>query len=462
MKFKTSSNEKWFYFGLFVNLLFICVSLILFWFFNLFYRKGVLGFDQFLKYIAFANVGLWLWMCFFLRDTGRTVAPQEGLWTGLAFRQVAMAFWPIVFNVVIFKDLAISRALLISWCASAYLVFRVFNRKVYDKAVALSLNQTSKSGIIFVGDSASRHDCALVFGDKYADEYMVVPISEFSSNQFKGDCVNKFKQYILENSPYRVIFVNCNFSENEMSVICEFCDSVGVRLTSVNGIIKKYGFRAHIMSSKDFEIVSRRSDPLSEVQNIVAKRVVDIIIALPVCLFVLPLLTVIVGLCQFFDSPGKIFFIQARNGYRGRRFNIIKFRSMHDKAFDSSVQASRRYPRIFKFGKLLRKTSLDEMPQFINVLLGDMSVVGPRPHLAEHDEIWAKVSKTYKVRSFAKPGITGLAQVRGFRGEVTDGLAIKQRVDSDIEYIENWSAHLDLVIIFRTVLAVLAPPKSAI
>lgn len=144
---------------------------------------------------------------------------------------------------------------------------------------------------------------------------------------------------------------------------------------------------------------------------------------------------------------------------------MLKFRSMYFAKADETLEAQQARPRdsrVYPFGKFLRKTSLDEFPQFYNVLKGEMSIVGPRPHLPKHDYEFAKQEKAYRSRQLVKPGITGLAQTHGFRGEITDPTMLSQRVQLDLRYINHWSIWLDLHLTFKTLWQVLFPPKSAL
>ena len=144
-------------------------------------------------------------------------------------------------------------------------------------------------------------------------------------------------------------------------------------------------------------------------------------------------------------------------------FSIVKFRTLHhDLRHDEATQVSQGDSRVFRGGHLLRKFSIDEMPQFLNVFVGDMSIIGPRPHLVEHDEIFARFMESYHTRARVKPGITGLAQIRGHRGQ-TGGSPdkVRMRVLSDISYLENWSIELDLTILAKTILQVVRPPETA-
>lgn len=197
-------------------------------------------------------------------------------------------------------------------------------------------------------------------------------------------------------------------------------------------------------------ILTFRTIPLDDPLSALLKRGFDIVFSLAVIIFILSWLTPLIALVIKVESNGSVFFTQLRNGYNFKSFNCFKFRSMVNNPNSDLVQASRDDARVTKFGQLLRKTSLDEMPQFFNVFLGEMSVVGPRPHMLSHTDMYAKKIDKFMVRHFVKPGITGLAQVSGYRGEVESDKDIIGRVQHDIFYIENWSFFLDLKIIFQT------------
>jgi len=180
------------------------------------------------------------------------------------------------------------------------------------------------------------------------------------------------------------------------------------------------------------------------------KRVFDIIFSSSVIIFILSWLTPLVAILIKLESKGPVFFKQARNGFNYKEFYCYKFRSMTPNSEANFYQATRGDQRITNIGKFIRKTSIDELPQFFNVLFGDMSVVGPRPHMVSHTDMYAKRIDKFMVRHFVKPGITGLAQISGYRGEVETDKDIIGRVKFDIFYIENWSLLLDLKIIFKT------------
>ena len=205
----------------------------------------------------------------------------------------------------------------------------------------------------------------------------------------------------------------------------------------------------HPLLIDDVEVMATYTSPLEDPLNRLVKRSADIILSL---LFLLPtaLLLPFVALAIKRMSPGPLFFRQKRTGIDGRDFWCLKFRSMHVNDDADRVQATKDDPRKFPFGDFMRKTNIDELPQFWNVLRGDMSIVGPRPHMLAHTEQYTQLIEKYMVRHFVKPGVTGWAQVTGFRGETRELWQMEGRVERDIWYIQHWSIWLDLRIIWMT------------
>lgn len=208
-------------------------------------------------------------------------------------------------------------------------------------------------------------------------------------------------------------------------------------------------------------VLMLRKEPLEVNVNRIVKSAFDFCFSLFVIVFVFSWLFPILILMIKFNSPGPVFFIQKRSGRNNESFSCFKFRTMYVNDKADALQATKNDSRITKVGAFLRKTSMDEFPQFFNVLMGNMSVVGPRPHMLSHTEQYSELINNFLVRHYAKPGITGWAQVNGFRGETKELADMEGRVEHDIWYIENWSFLLDIKIIWKTVANVFQGEKNA-
>lgn len=208
-------------------------------------------------------------------------------------------------------------------------------------------------------------------------------------------------------------------------------------------------------------IISLREEPLKGGFNRFIKRSFDIIVSSLFTICIFPILFIVLGTIIKLTSKGPIFFKQKRTGENGEDFTCLKFRTMTVNKDADEKQATKGDARITKIGAFMRKTNLDEMPQFLNVLMGDMSIVGPRPHMLKHTEIYSHLIDKYMVRHFAKPGITGWAQVTGFRGETKDLSEMEGRIKQDVWYIENWTFWLDLKIICKTIVNMIKGEEKA-
>jgi len=207
-------------------------------------------------------------------------------------------------------------------------------------------------------------------------------------------------------------------------------------------------------------VLTTRKEPLGISLNANLKRAFDILFSLTVIIMLFPIVLPIIAIAIRLDSPGPIFFKQLRPGKKNKLFDCYKLRTMLVNN-NSELQASKNDSRITKVGRFLRKTNMDELPQFFNVLLGNMSVVGPRPNMISQLEEYSKTINNYRVRHFVTPGITGYAQINGCRGETRDAGLMEKRVQYDVQYIENWSLSLDLKIIFLTVWNMVKGEKNA-
>lgn len=242
--------------------------------------------------------------------------------------------------------------------------------------------------------------------------------------------------------------------------ISSFCDHRVIRFYYVPVSVESLGMRLKKAFLDDVEIFTTHEIPLSSPVNKFVKRLFDVIFSL---LFLIPtaILFPFIYIIIKTQSPGPIFFKQKRTGLDGKDFEMLKFRSMHVNADADKVQATKDDPRKYPFGNFMRKSNIDELPQFWNVLMGDMSIVGPRPHMLAHTEQYSQLIDKYMVRHFVKPGLTGWAQVTGFRGETKELWQMEGRVKRDIWYIEHWSIWLDIRIVWLTAKTVIIHDKNA-
>jgi exopolysaccharide biosynthesis polyprenyl glycosylphosphotransferase len=274
--------------------------------------------------------------------------------------------------------------------------------------------------------------------------------------------VSMLQRIIRHEKIRQILLLELPADREGLNLVVNAANKEGVRLLILNNLpeIVHHDISFFKLHKKDF--IGLRDEPLEDPVNRTVKRTVDLLMSLPVVLLVLPPLCLVVKIFQAIQSPGPLFYRQVRAGLNNFPFEIFKFRTMrYDKGDDASKQATAGDPRIYRMGRILRKTSLDEIPQFLNVLLGHMSVVGPRPHMIIHNRQFAEVMEEYHVRTFAKPGITGLAQMSGYRGEAKTKEDIIERAKLDIQYIEDWSLPFDFWIILSTFVQVFRPKDTA-
>lgn len=234
-----------------------------------------------------------------------------------------------------------------------------------------------------------------------------------------------------------------------------------IRFRLVAGLDENELRPAYVEYFGNIPIIALRHEPLKKWFNRFVKRLFDVVFSLLVVIFIFSWLFPILAILIKMGSKGPVLFVQRRSGLNNRPFNCYKFRSMYVNTDANKKQASRYDERITGIGAWLRRTSLDELPQFFNVLAGSMSVVGPRPHMITHTRQYAELIDRYMIRHFLKPGITGWAQVNGFRGETRNAEAMLNRVEADVWYLENWSFLLDLRIVFLTVLILFKRDENA-
>ena len=242
--------------------------------------------------------------------------------------------------------------------------------------------------------------------------------------------------------------------------ISKLCDHQVVRFFYVPVSVESIGLNLKREFLDDIELYVTYENPLQNSVNRLVKRTFDIVLSL-VFLILTALLFPFIYLIIKIQSPGPIFFKQLRTGLDGRDFRMLKFRSMHVNKDADRLQATKDDPRKYPFGNFMRKANIDELPQFWNVLKGDMSIVGPRPHMLAHTEQYSQLIDKYMVRHFVKPGVTGWAQVTGFRGETKELWQMEGRVKRDIWYMEHWSIWLDIRIVWLTIKTIFIHDKNA-
>ena len=282
----------------------------------------------------------------------------------------------------------------------------------------------------------------------------------FKSN-VKSENINMVKDFIIENEVDEIYYTMPLTYTEKIQDLVDFADQNLIRFKVVPDF---RGFplrRVNIDFFDNVPVLSFRKEPLKDNLSRLSKRFFDILFAFSVLIFILSWLYPLIGFLIKISSSGPILFKQKRSGLDNKEFWCYKFRSMRKNSSADLKQASKNDSRITEIGKFLRKTSLDEFPQFINVLKGDMSVVGPRPHMVKHTEQYSALIKKYMVRQLVKPGITGAAQIRGFRGETKELNEMEGRVKWDVWYIENWTFFLDINIIFKTIFDIFKGDEKA-
>jgi len=269
---------------------------------------------------------------------------------------------------------------------------------------------------------------------------------------------------IIDEHPVdEVVIALPKANEETIARLITDCESRCIRVKVIPNDYAAFEGKRVIEQIGEFSLVRMREAPLDLPTRKFLKRTFDIIFSILVLILVFPPVFIISAILIKLGSPGPIFFKQLRTGEDGRSFVCYKFRTMKNlpRKIADSVQAVPNDPRLTWFGKLLRRTNFDELPQFWNVLKGDMSVVGPRPHMLKHTEDYRNTISQYMVRHFVKPGLTGWAQVNGFRGATQTPDHMERRIEHDLYYIENWSFVFDLVIIGKTITTMLKGDENA-
>lgn len=326
------------------------------------------------------------------------------------------------------------------WKIAFILFLRWFRKKGYNYR-----------NIVLVSNSDNPSQIQSYINAHPEDGYRIKVI--FEPKNFSGNELHeKIKDYCTENQIHEIFYTMSTMHKNSLVDLMNFAEENFIKMRLIADF-KSIMFRTLELEHFDLiPILKVVSTPLDAWHNQILKRIFDFFFSLFVIVFVLAWLFPILFILIKLDSKGPIFFKQKRTGRDNKPFWCYKLRTMYVNNESDTLQATKNDKRITKIGGFLRNTSLDELPQFFNVLIGNMSVVGPRPHMLKHTQDFAEELETFMVRHHIKPGITGLAQTKGYRGETEDYEKRKNRVKMDLFYIKNWSFIFDLAIIVNTVL----------
>lgn len=374
---------------------------------------------------------------------------------------VQMAFYALVLAAFIgfFSQPEVSRFALTQYFFTCFVL--VFGFKIVTHYLLLKYRAIFKGNmrvIVVIGKNKKMNQLVKIFNNRLDFGYEVR--KQFNSRA-EGFLLDECFKYIVEHKIDKIYFSVSELSNNQINRLVNFADNNLIELKFIPDHMEVFSKKLKYEYYEFIPVLSMREIPLDEPLNMIIKRVFDIVFSLIVIVFLLSWLTPIIAILIKLDSQGPVFFKQSRNGFSRSEFNCYKFRSMTVNENANIEQATKNDVRITKVGRFLRKTSIDELPQFFNVILGDMSVAGPRPHMISHTNMYAKKVDKFMVRHLVKPGITGLAQVSGFRGEIESDKDIINRVRFDIFYVENWSLLMDLKIVMQTTINAIKGEEKA-
>ncbi|MCF7566784.1 undecaprenyl-phosphate glucose phosphotransferase [Sabulilitoribacter arenilitoris] len=377
----------------------------------------------------------------------------------LLIRQI-LFFALIMYTYIgLFKQPNISRLGLANYLIAVFVLISVVKILTFILLKRYrSVLRGNTRNVIVIGKNEKTRQLIQIFNNRLDFGYKFIKQFDTNKDEFSlKECFN----YIIDNNIDEIYFSIAELSNQQINRLIDFADNNLRELKFIPDNKDIFTKKLKYEYYDYIPILSLRAIPLQESLNKFVKRLFDIIFSSFIIVFVLSWLTPILAILIKLESKGPVFFKQSRNGFNYEEFDCYKFRSMTPNKNAHLHQATRGDQRITKIGQFIRKTSIDELPQFFNVLFGDMSVVGPRPHMVSHTNMFAQKVDKFMVRHFVKPGITGLAQISGFRGEIEVDKDIINRVKYDIFYIENWSLLLDLKITLQTFLNALKGEEKA-
>ncbi|MBZ4043597.1 exopolysaccharide biosynthesis polyprenyl glycosylphosphotransferase [Flavobacterium hibisci] len=313
--------------------------------------------------------------------------------------------------------------------------------------------------VVLLGNKESISPLRHFFTENPDYGYELIHVFEFE--KVKTEHIEQMFEFVLNKNMDEMYCSIIGLTQDQINEIIDFADSNLKTLKFIPDDNQIF-FRNFILEYYDYiPVIALRSIKLDEHLYKIMKRTFDVVFSIVIIIGVLSWVLPILGILIKLESKGPVLLRQKRNGLNNKEFDCYKFRSMKMGNNEYSNQVSKNDPRVTKIGRFIRKTSIDELPQFFNVLIGEMSVVGPRPHIVSYNKEYILKVDKFMVRHFIKPGITGLAQVKGFRGEIETDNDIINRVKYDIFYIENWSILLDLKIIVTTIYHIIKGDKKA-
>lgn len=375
---------------------------------------------------------------------------------GILFLLVTIAFFPFS------KDVLFSGKAIALFMVTSFSIITIFKYLLfyYLKKYRIVTGSNLRNAII-IGYTPEAIRLKQLFETR--NDYGYRFLGFFSDKKTNAQITGKLdelKKFVVVNSVDEIYCSLNEISNEQLKDLVDFADENGKTIKFIPDTKEIFSKNLKMEYYEVFPLLSLRKTMLHDPTTKAFKRVFDIVFSSMVIIGLLSWLTPILALIIKLESKGPIFFKQGRPGIDEKEFFCYKFRSMKMNV-TTEKEASKNDPRVTKIGRFMRKTSIDEMPQFLNVLLGDMSVVGPRPHLWSQNKAYGNRIKKYMVRHYVKPGITGLAQVKGFRGEIETDEDMISRVKYDVFYIENWSILLDIKIIVQTVINIFKGEEKA-
>ena len=411
--------------------------------------------DAYFKYILISN-GAWLLLAFFLRTYSPNIIFNFEDFTKRTIQVFLVWIIMVLFYLFFSRELTVSRIFIVSSTSAfgfglllnkfIYLgIFRYFKNSQFlvKRILILGYNETAKKlASHFEQDALNTEIIGFIEDEENVQELSHYPVLANVDETLRVAKERNVQEIFSTITPEQNRYIYDLMYQSEKECI---------RFRIVPNLSVFVTREVHIEYYGELPILSLRKEPLDDVGNRIKKRALDLVVSLFVTVFLLSWLIPLIGILILLESGRPIFFKQLRTGRDKKPFYCWKFRSMRKNKDADLRQASKDDNRITALGRFLRKSSLDEFPQFINVLRGEMSLVGTRPHMLKHTSDYSKVVNDYMVRQFIKPGITGWAQINGYRGEISNPEQIRMRVNKDLWYLENWTLWLDIRILFLTV-----------